>query len=87
MSQDNFEWQSGLSSKFGIQYVNQSSPNLERTYKLSAHVLVSLSLSPISSTTLPSTTCVSSNTAYRTLTASFRPSAQRDFGKQHLQAN
>ncbi|KAF9500246.1 glycoside hydrolase [Pleurotus eryngii] len=33
---DNAEWNSGLSARFGIQYVNYSSPILERVYKRSA---------------------------------------------------
>lgn len=36
---DNFEWASGLGSKFGITYVNQSDPELARTPKLSAFQL------------------------------------------------
>ncbi|KAJ3734056.1 glycoside hydrolase superfamily [Lentinula guzmanii] len=36
---DNAEWNSGLSARFGIQYVNYSSPNLERSYKRSAFAL------------------------------------------------
>ncbi|KAJ3765471.1 glycoside hydrolase family 1 protein [Lentinula raphanica] len=36
---DNAEWNSGLSARFGIQYVNYSSPTLERTYKRSAFAL------------------------------------------------
>ncbi|KAJ4475646.1 glycoside hydrolase superfamily [Lentinula aciculospora] len=36
---DNAEWNSGLSARFGIQYVNYSSPILERTYKRSAFAL------------------------------------------------
>ncbi|KAJ3763081.1 glycoside hydrolase superfamily [Lentinula raphanica] len=38
---DNAEWNSGLSARFGIQYVNYSSPTLERTYKRSAFALSS----------------------------------------------
>ncbi|EEB93506.1 hypothetical protein MPER_07823 [Moniliophthora perniciosa FA553] len=34
---DNMEWSSGLSTRFGIQYVNYTS--LERTYKRSAFAL------------------------------------------------
>ncbi|KAJ3887623.1 glycoside hydrolase superfamily [Lentinula edodes] len=36
---DNAEWNSGLSARFGIQYVNYSSPTLQRTYKRSAFAL------------------------------------------------
>ncbi|KAF9067612.1 glycoside hydrolase superfamily [Rhodocollybia butyracea] len=36
---DNAEWNSGLSARFGIQYVNYSSPTLERSYKRSAFAL------------------------------------------------
>ncbi|KAJ3901102.1 glycoside hydrolase superfamily [Lentinula edodes] len=36
---DNAEWGSGLSSRFGIQFVNYSTPTLERTYKRSAFAL------------------------------------------------
>ncbi|KAJ3763929.1 glycoside hydrolase superfamily [Lentinula raphanica] len=36
---DNAEWNSGLSSRFGIQFVNYSTPTLERTYKRSAFAL------------------------------------------------
>jgi beta-glucosidase/6-phospho-beta-glucosidase/beta-galactosidase len=32
---DNFEWNEGFSSRFGMQYVNFSSPMLERSYKAS----------------------------------------------------
>ncbi|KAH8922793.1 glycoside hydrolase family 1 protein [Atractiella rhizophila] len=32
---DNFEWNSGLQQRFGLQYVNYSSPTIERHYKLS----------------------------------------------------
>jgi len=34
---DNFEWQSGYTSKFGIVYVNFSTPKLERHPKASAY--------------------------------------------------
>ncbi|KAI5123222.1 hypothetical protein M0805_001311 [Coniferiporia weirii] len=36
---DNIEWSSGTSTRFGIQYVNYTSPTLERTYKRSALAL------------------------------------------------
>ncbi|KAH8547493.1 glycoside hydrolase superfamily [Umbelopsis sp. PMI_123] len=36
---DNFEWQCGLNTRFGIQYVNFSSPTLDRYYKKSAFVI------------------------------------------------
>jgi len=32
---DNFEWNSGLQEKFGLQYVNHSTPGLDREYKIS----------------------------------------------------
>lgn len=32
---DNLEWNSGLNTRFGLQYVNYTSPDLERTYKQS----------------------------------------------------
>jgi len=32
---DNLEWTSGFETKFGMQYVNFSSPGLERSYKAS----------------------------------------------------
>ncbi|KAM0787236.1 hypothetical protein ACM66B_006473 [Microbotryomycetes sp. NB124-2] len=34
---DNFEWQAGMGTKFGMTYVDQKDPNLARTYKLSAY--------------------------------------------------
>ncbi|KIK57390.1 glycoside hydrolase family 1 protein [Collybiopsis luxurians FD-317 M1] len=36
---DNAEWNSGQSARFGIQYVNYSTPTLERVYKRSAFAL------------------------------------------------
>ncbi|THH11422.1 hypothetical protein EW145_g666 [Phellinidium pouzarii] len=36
---DNAEWSSGTSTRFGIQYVNYSTPNLERSFKRSALAL------------------------------------------------
>ncbi|KAI5119982.1 hypothetical protein M0805_004427 [Coniferiporia weirii] len=36
---DNAEWNSGTSTRFGIQYVNYTSPTLERSYKRSALAL------------------------------------------------
>jgi len=32
---DNFEWTSGLQERFGMQYVNHSTPGLDREYKIS----------------------------------------------------
>lgn len=32
---DNFEWNSGLEQKFGLQFVNHSTPGLDRHYKMS----------------------------------------------------
>nr|BCO16662.1 beta-glycosidase [eukaryotic synthetic construct] len=34
---DNWEWGLGMQQKFGFQFVNQSDPDLTRTFKLSAH--------------------------------------------------
>ena len=33
---DNFEWNSGFSTRFGVQYVDYNSSTLERTFKRSA---------------------------------------------------